>query len=478
MYIDMHCHPAMKPLGKSFQKKSTEYRQSKNPRDKSSLWYMDRAGAFERVLNELITVTKFSQADFSTLSYGKVGAICASLYPLEKGFVNTRVGDELIPDLLVGFVSGLSQRRVNHLDDMKNYFDDLVKEREFYEQMDGVEVNLERGKFKYKIADNYEELKLNLDNTAENIVSVFFSIEGGHVFNTGIHPKENTANREEVLRNVETVKSWEHKPLFLTLSHHFYNELCGHAPSLGGFVGKVLNQKRGLNEGFTQLGEEVVHKLLDKAHGNRILIDIKHMSEKSRQRYYEILDSDYKTDNIPLLVSHGGMNGLVEFTNNRYGHYDTSRKMMTGTINFYDKEVVRIAISGGLFCLQLDERRLIAPDELDAIKRKERKDDRLYYRSKIVWNQIQHIAEVLNDHGLDAWSTCAIGSDNDGIVDPLNGFWTAEFFPFLELHLQEHAFNYMNDKGAALLQKNQIEPDIIVSRVMYSNALGFLSRTF
>ena len=142
----MHCHPAMKPLGKSFQRKNTEYQQAKKPGDKTSMWYMDRADAFERALNELITVTKFTQSDFSTLTYGKVGAICASLYPLEKGFVNTRVGDELIPDLLVGFVSGLSQRRINHLDDMKSYFDDLVREREFYEQMDGVEVKLERGK--------------------------------------------------------------------------------------------------------------------------------------------------------------------------------------------------------------------------------------------------------------------------------------------------------------------------------------------
>lgn len=478
MYIDMHCHPAMKPLGKSFLKRSTEYKSSLNPRDKSSLWYMDRAGLLERVTNKLTTITKFSQSDFTTLSYGKVGAICASLYPLEKGFTNTRIGDELIPDMLLDFISGLSKRRIDHLDSMENYFDDMLKEKAFYEQLDGVEMQLERGKYAFKIVDSYDQLKLNIENPSGNIVSVFFSIEGGHVFNTGLHPKKNTANRTEVLKNVQKVKSWKQKPLFLTLSHHFYNELCGHAPSLGSFAGKILNQNRGMNDGFTELGEEVVLQLLDKTADNRILIDIKHMSEKGRQRYYEILDTDYKTDNIPILVSHGAMNGLIDPNNNRYGKYDTSRKMMTGTINFYDSEVVRLAASGGLFCIQLDERRLVAPDELDAIKRKEREGDKLYYRSKIIWNQIQHIAEVLDKQGMDAWSTCAIGSDNDGIVDPIDGLWTAEYFPFMELHLQEHAFNYMNKNGRKLLSKNQIEPDIIISRVMFSNALGFLSRNF
>ena len=36
-----------------------------------------------------------------------------------------------------------------------------------------------------------------------------------------------------------------------------------------------------------------------------------------------------------------------------------------------------------------------------------------------------------------------IGSDYDGIVNSLNGFWTAEEMPLFESYLEKHAFNYL-----------------------------------
>jgi hypothetical protein len=43
----------------------------------------------------------------------------------------------------------------------------------------------------------------------------------------------------------------------------------------------------------------------------------------------------------------------------------------------------------------------------------------LYEKSRLVWNQVRHIAEVLDKNGRKARNTAAIGSDFDGIVDPL-----------------------------------------------------------
>ena len=67
-------------------------------------------------------------------------------------------------------------------------------------------------------------------------------------------------------------------PWFVTFSHHFYNELCGHARSLRKIIGKLTNQEEGINTSFTPLGLEVLDILLDKNNGRRILIDVKHMS--------------------------------------------------------------------------------------------------------------------------------------------------------------------------------------------------------
>jgi hypothetical protein len=49
----------------------------------------------------------------------------------------------------------------------------------------------------------------------------------------------------------------------------------------------------------------------------------------------------------------------------------------------------------------------------------------LFYKSKLIWNQIQHIAEVLNINDQYAWGIQCIGSDYDGMINSLNGFWTA-----------------------------------------------------
>jgi hypothetical protein len=67
----------------------------------------------------------------------------------------------------------------------------------------------------------------------------------------------------------------DNAPWFVTFSHHFYNELCGHARSLRSIIGKITDQEDRINSDFTPLGLEVLDILLDKSDGRRILIDIK-----------------------------------------------------------------------------------------------------------------------------------------------------------------------------------------------------------
>jgi microsomal dipeptidase-like Zn-dependent dipeptidase len=256
----------------------------------------------------------------------------------------------------------------------------------------------------------------------------------------------------------------------VTLAHHFFNELCGHAESLTGKVKSAVDQSYMVNTGFTQLGLDVVDNLLDNSGNKRILIDIKHMSRTSRLEYFNLLDTKYAGQDIPVVVSHGAV----------IGNDQDKHLFMNADINLYDDEIIRVAKSNGLFGLQLDERRIAAPGDF-VLKKTHGIEHRkvLYHSSLLVWRQMQHIAELLDSQGLFAWGIQSIGSDYDGMIDTINGFWTAENLPTLADYLLMHAHNYMCNKSVNLCQSfNRIDPEEIVDRMMSDNVYNFVMKYY
>jgi len=148
-------------------------------------------------------------------------------------------------------------------------------------------------------------------------------------------------------------------------------------------------------------------------------------------------------------------------------------------INFYDDEIIQMVQSNGIMGLQLDERRIANDETIRRTKHSFFRNKIMHYRSELLWNQVQYIAEVLDSNGLFAWGNMAIGSDYDGIVDPLNSFWTTEQYPGLKSFLERHAFNYMqNDSNRLQNSFNKISGDIIVQNIFQSNAWNFFERWF
>ena len=310
-------------------------------------------------------------------------------------------------------------------------------------------------------------------------IYVILAIEGGHVFNCGLKMAGKTANEAEVLANVDKVKQWDKRVFFMGLTHHFDNELAGHAQSLSGIVGKSCDQSVGLNEGFTDLGWKVLRKLLDNSNGSRVLIDLKHLSVKAREQYYRFLETDHPGENIPLLVSHGAVTGLKSHSDQVKENFANSGLFLTSDINFYNDEIIRVGRSGGLFGIQFDERRLANKQEVKESGNNLSRRRMLYQKSKLIWNQIQHIAEVLDHDNQFAWKIQCIGSDNDGMVNPLNGYWTAEEMPMLDSNLEKHAYNFMNSAEVQNFKSfNKLTADEIVERFMRGNAWEFLKRNF
>jgi microsomal dipeptidase-like Zn-dependent dipeptidase len=471
-FADIHAHPTMKSYGRSFP----ECINHKNPNNPSSVWFYDPPNIYEKLIDLIGGLVKYRQSNFSSMGFGNTGIVFASLYPMERSFFDNTLGTGVFNDMLLNFITSVGKERINFVQSVTDYFPDLVNEYNYLKQMDGQIVKLaDRAKYQYILAKNASDVEtiLHRDTAGDkkvNSIVVILTIEGAHAFGTGIKPETNSANRNYVLGNVDKVKGWEHRPVFITLAHHFYNELCGHTESLSGKVSKATDQRYKMNTGFTKLGHEVVERLLDNTGNKRILIDIKHLSRTSRLEYFNRLDTKFAGQDIPVIVSHGAVTG-----NEKNRHL-----FVQSAINLYDDEILKVAQTNGLFGIQLDERRIAAPGDYE-LKKTHGVERRkvLFHASFLVWRQIQHIAELLDAKGHFAWGIQSIGSDYDGIIDPLNGYWTAENYPTLEDYLLKHAHNYMTTNSGNIIQpRNRIDPEEIINRMMGDNAYNFLMKYY
>ena len=480
-YVDVHCHPSLKPFSKSFKYKPTKINDI-DPNRKNSIWHYSPPNFLEKLVNRIVTLTKFTQTDLTALAKSKAKVVVVSLYPFEKHFFGKEViGIKGVTDVLVNLAASISQSRMDYIRSNNDYFADLIDEYNYYLQLHNKVENIDGVYYTYRLVQSYQDIEHNFsqETTSKKIINIILSIEGGHSFNTGLDMNKDMASRSEVIANIKAIKNWKHRPIFITLAHHFYNELCGHARSISIGVLKK-NQNRGLNTGLTELGLEAIDLLLDDSEKTRIPIDIKHLSTASRIAYYQLLDTKYANEKIPIVASHAGCNGRHSFAEfNRFGISDHEEWFCDDDINFYDEEVIKIARSNGIFGIQLDQRRIAsdkANNKSKVIFPNKRKQ--LNRKALLVWRQVQHIAEILDKENLFCWGIQCIGSDFDGIVDPINGLWTAENTKDLAEEMLNHAKEYMVAKSNSLKDYNRISAEHIVERVMHENAMEFIKRNY
>jgi microsomal dipeptidase-like Zn-dependent dipeptidase len=340
-YVDMHCHSAPKPYSWSLKKDKRGW-DCRNVR--KSIWYNDPPRVFDKFLNRQTGLTRFTQSDLRTQSRGGVRIFSASLSPIERSFVipkfwpqNIRFDILVFIDcilcriirglslkvfacIIIKAVAGFSMIYICRIRRKKrDYFTELCEEYRFYiceakKQSDGSYAT------EFVLTKNVGEIKLDSKEPEKDFIYIFFSIEGCHVFNNGglkrsLKDKKgggvSEESRKRVEERIEVVKNWAHPPLFASIAHHMNNDLCGHAKSLSPPLERMVDQGKGMNKGFTNIGRVVLGELLSKENGNRIHIDVKHMSVKSRYEYYHKLatDENYNGGGIPIFASHGAVSG-------------------------------------------------------------------------------------------------------------------------------------------------------------------------
>jgi hypothetical protein len=300
----------------------------------------------------------------------------------------------------------------------------------------------------------------------------------------------------QLLKNIKEIKGWgpdgKFAPFFLTFSHHFWNQLCGHAISLPFVQGvlPVFNQNRGIESPMTEVGKVVLRALLSKNNGRRVLIDTKHMSLAGKHWYYRCI----KGQNIPIISSHAASSGRelmppeptttdpVQADLN----YLVTTRFNSWDINLSDDEIRQIHESNGLVGLNFDER-IVA----GKLWRYELKNGGQAEWTKPIAEHIYRFAEVIADapnltwedqQKKKVWGLLAIGSDFDGAINPVDGYCWAGDLGDLAVQLTRRLKKMATRSKYPLLQVLQGLPDDPIAQVvkmfLHQNAMDFLQTYF
>lgn len=474
-FSDIHIHPTLKTFN------------SDHPKPNRNLWDdfehikpSTRAGHF--AMNNSKDVAKFSQTNFYRLIEGNVRVIFASLYPMERGFFQLRQIPKVITgkkgyDELTSIATGFSAARIRYLMKYDDYFKVLNEE---YAYLKAGEGKSPCGKYEAKIVNTYAELK-DIAENKPNTIAIVMTVEGSHVFFNKEMLSGKLGKREmkdELKKNIIAVKEWENPPFVMNLSHHFYNELCGHAKSFNTLVGEgLVNQKKGLESGLTGLGIKAMKEMLSNSNGRRIYIDTKHMSMQGRKEYYNWVRSyNYlnKNDNIPIICTHTGVNGfrtMIGSTMKKDSEAKNSKSdFFNWSINLSDEEIKLIHETKGIIGLMLDKTKLGGGKflrEYGLLKTDEEQKDaimQIFFQN--VFQAVKAIGKA------DAWDTLSIGSDLDGGINTFPQYDACNRYP----DLYNDMYSWLNrTKFQKALWYGQ-KPEEMLDRLFYKNTMLFCER--
>jgi microsomal dipeptidase-like Zn-dependent dipeptidase len=287
------------------------------------------------------------------------------------------------------------------------------------------------------------------------------------------------------------------------------------------------------------LGSRVIGQLLDSSNGkHRILIDIKHMDLKARVEYYKYVRDlwQHKGIRVPIIASHFGVSGkdlklasatglcpisdeydeiaapnyfYMTYSEGELSCFSASsyKPVVSGwfypwSINLADEEIKYIYESDGIIGVTMEERVLgkgatnYVAKTWDERKRRVshgnivsaflQKSSVTKYTAKDVddflvaeplLRNIFHIVEKCGVGNSAAWDHISIGSDFDGVMNPIDVCATAEDIPKLRRMLVKFIPDFARFTGREDLMYG-LSADEIVDRVFYKNGRDFIVKYF
>lgn len=378
------------------------------------------------------------------------------------------------------------------MSDEYDYFEELLRELDFYrnaDDHDGAAVLHTPNGPAHQVAGKYQIVKTagHLEEVLEHTedVALVMTIEGAHPIS--VRPDGLPYSREQIEEHLSILKDLDFPILFITLAHHFQNWLCGHAHSLPDAAHWVMSQKSGMGEGYTALGRWVTSELLDLDEhlrprgGRRILVDCKHMSPRARREYYSDIVRPHnawaKREDaplIPVIASHSAYSGvktlgeLIANEARENDHWHRNPFLAWG-INHSDEDVREVFDSRGLIGLCFDQRicgvppRQVVPREAWA--------DILFRQILATVDVVLQDERLGWDERMQAWDIVCIGSDFDGLIDPVTAYPTALHFQAFADDLAERLEDVRHTRGI-----ESVGVERLVEKICWRNAYEFALR--
>ncbi|MCS5489612.1 hypothetical protein [Algoriphagus limi] len=528
-FSDLHCHNHMRAHF-HMQEKEKKFRR----KEEFSPWTVIASNHRNHQQGKM--GASYSQIDLVKCWNSNLRLTFNSLYPLERQFVkgiDPKIGKDkwyrfltsailgskgLRRDLLQTAYMRIPDKVVDYFQsDDYDYWESLQRERDFVLMDSGKrirknEIHVPKAflreerlarKFAsqhprsyqvkeacYRVPKDKAELVQSIDDDSE--ITMILTIEGAHALGT-----DRVDSIEEVSKRVKSIKKdWPTPVFFITFAHHFDNHLCGHAHSIPG-MGKILmDQSKRMNAGFNNNGRRILKELLslnsdlvrDDSLGYRVLIDVKHMSARSRKEFYSLVKKCLeKGDRIPVIASHCGYSGIssldqhIEWEKKEKDDYtDPSGKFNAWNINICDEDIEMFVKTKGMFGLSFDQRILgITKEDLE--KNPNRNGIQL------IWENIEAVLKsayknpnLSPSEKAQIWKSITIGTDFEGLIDPVDPFPTAlEFDSFskkLASEIDSARLEANKPHLAHLKTKEDVEK--AVDDFCFNNASNFVKENY
>lgn len=249
------------------------------------------------------------------------------------------------------------------------------------------------------------------------------------------------------------------------------------------------------NLGIRPWGKKILAHLLRRRNQvgtpvRRVLIDTKHMSPQARIDYMDIVNGLRANDHIPVIVSHTAVSGRKDLrataANDGFpllpGEKESTKYFYDGVINLFDDEIAHVVGTDGIIGLMIDERRImgvhlppeagITMKQFEALVKVNKTALREWYekKHKHAWGEMgdvefeqertKHVADmaartpvlkpcylsvlfrqmfhILDLVGKAGWDHIALGTDYDGLINPVDLYTQASDMSTLKSDLVDH----------------------------------------
>lgn len=488
LYVDFHSHSVLKPFyARNAQKKYSIWERVEHDCDPSVLELTKPLG--ERRLYR-------SQSNLSNALKGNNRLSCQVLYPLERNFFRSSfyTTENIVPFITCLWGFEMNARLI--MDTEHDYFRELIYQMRFLINQQELTETIAGRPYSFKLLKSGKEVDAVL--RLPNIMGGILAVEGGHSLSAARYLDSLVVDPEgferEVMANVNRLKGLRSLvdgvdyqldvPVFyIRLANAFANGLVGQSLQLLPEFTASYGMPQQLNTGFTPLGQKVVHRLLDKTAGYRILVDVGGMSVASRKWYYQkVHNYHYHGDTIPIIATNVGISGL-SWKEKPFRLEDEASKNKDQWLNHYQRnlgkeDIKAIVNSKGLIGLSSDLNILAGPRFTEQLSTMIPRSATT--RELMIKVLVANMCEVIyTAQRREAWDVIAIGSNFDGFSQVMDYYDESEDFSDLAKDLE--AF-FANPKDIGdLFTAHQIQQfmydytaEELVRKIMSENALRVL----